>query len=94
MSVYFYSSCRPDWRGGRRLVGLVKKGRKEIRLLDLGTFETYKIPAAEERQLQPAKTRGTKKLIQDKVRLYKKLGMAYPRAAVKAVLQNLKAGVA
>lgn len=78
-------------RGGWRLVVLFHEGRKWIRLLEVSTFEVYRLPAHEIRRLRPVdlpRKRTARKIAQRRAFL-NRCRMRFSKRAVQSAISKL-----
>ena len=91
--IYTYFPDRPDWRGGRRFVVLYHHGRKWLKLLDTGTFDTYTEPVTALRHLHPykIKPRTMANRLGKRRAVFRRSAVTIPQRAIEKAITALNA---
>lgn len=79
-------------RGGWRHAVLFHRGRKVLKLLDIGTFDIYEVPIRDERKIKPAKgaKATTRQIIRERRDSFNAYNFRFSKTAVKQALRVMQ----
>ena len=88
--IYHYYAARGGWR----LTVMFYKGRKWLKLLEVSTFEVYRLPVSAQHRLKPAADLNVQKVARNIARrraLLKRCHVGFSKKAVQAAIAALTA---